>query len=552
MRTLFPNPFPKPDMISDFQKIIHRHGRWIFAILLFIVIVAFLLMDFAGIRGRSESEKGRVATVYGQIIPPKDLDLAERRYRLNVLMTTGQNIPTGGRVDSLVREQVLRRMALEHKATRMGLSVADSEVLDMARHFFIRKDGTYDQNAYNQFLSEGLAPRRLTEGDFEAMIRENILLSKLQGLIASTAKITPQQVITFASDLADRRTIAACRFDVADFLSKVKPTHEQVIAFFKANPDLFHTEEKARVAYVTFPIDANKAQVSDDEIEKLYQANAEAFRTPDGKIRPLSEVLSSLRSTLQHQKAARAAFDRATEFTIKLISTDNKSAPSFEAVAKSENLSVQHTGWIGANELVSGISTPEFSQTALRLNEEIPVSDPIEGTKAFYVLKLLGHEPSVALTFDQAKNAAQNACQTRMALDLARETGEKNRKEIATLLSQGKTFEQATTTLKLKFKTFKGFNALDEASTDHFENSAREAAFPLPSRTLSAFIPTSYGGYFVYVSSRDPTSSAELSKLEEPGQIRLLQMEQQRVVMDFQQAIATEALGLPTSASTAD
>ena len=259
-----------------------------------------------------------------------------------------------------------------------------------------------------------------------------------------------------------------------------------------------------------------------------------------------------LRTQLEQQKASQQAYEKATEFTIKLVPEQGKPVPSFDQIAKAEGLPVQQTGWLAGNEMAPGMTTPDFSLAAFKLEPENPVSDPVPGPKSIYVLHLLERQASAPLAFEQAREQARAACQAQMALKLVRETGEKNQKEISAMLAQGQTFEQAVAKLKLKTKIFKGFNGADKFSQDAFENSVRETAFPLPAGSLSAFIAKPYGGLFAYITSREAIPTSELAKIEPLISERLLQMEQQRVLQDFQQALAKEALGdhPPSSNST--
>jgi parvulin-like peptidyl-prolyl isomerase len=164
-------------MITHFQRIIHRHGRWIFLILLGFILVAFIHWDYAGYA--SASSRGPAptgGTVYGKKVNARELDYAKRRFVLNFLLMTGQNIPANEMMDARVEEQVLNQMALIEKARRMGITVTDEELFrdfqqfikQMRQHSF--KDAENDEEVYRRFVSEVLGPRRLNAKDLEILI----------------------------------------------------------------------------------------------------------------------------------------------------------------------------------------------------------------------------------------------------------------------------------------------------------------------------------------------------------------------------------------------
>src|SRR3989338_9467591 len=130
-------------MITRFQRIIHRHGKWIFLILLGFVIVAFLLWDYVGLNFRTQGTPANVH-IYGRKILTRELDVAKRRLALNILLTSGRSVPLNEQANKWITEQTLYRMALAEKARRLGITVTDDEVTaelkqmvkDLKQYFF--------------------------------------------------------------------------------------------------------------------------------------------------------------------------------------------------------------------------------------------------------------------------------------------------------------------------------------------------------------------------------------------------------------------------------
>ncbi|MBI4027141.1 MAG: peptidyl-prolyl cis-trans isomerase [Verrucomicrobia bacterium] len=526
-------------MITRFQKVIHRHGRWIFLLLLAVILVAFLLWDYAGIQMRSQGlMPTRPWVIYGRKIPPKEVEISKRLFALNLEMMTGRPLQMDARGQKMLEEQSLGRMATVEKARQMGLTVADEETIADVRQFFTRNN-EYRQESYEYFLREVLGPRSLSEGHFERLIQENILLRKLLGMIASTAKVTPQHARIFASEVLEKITASACRFETTNYLAQIKLSEEQVSAFYNEHHDRFRTPEKVKASYVAFPIEAAKAKVSDQEMQQAYDANQNMFRKPDGSLKPMKEVADILRYSITQQRTVR----QATEFTIKLVPEEGKEPPTFDRLARDNGLEIKQTGFFAENELAPGISTPDFTYAAFKLTRENPVSDPISSQNAVYVLHFL-EEPQASFVppYESVKAAVKSACAEDLALKLARENGRKKRDEFIAMLGQGKTADQAWGLLKLKPQRPKPFSGDEELPSDPFENTLRRAAFQLPEGAVSDFIQTAEGGFFLHLALRQQAKPEEISKIEPRIFQTILQIQQRQLVEDFRKSVLEEAL----------
>lgn len=530
-------------MISHFQRVIHRHGRWIFGILLGIVIVAFILWDYAGIQRQPNPRNRAAPRLYGQRVNPRALDTAIRLTALNLLMLSGREVRMNDRARALIEEQTLQRLALVEKAHQMGLSVGDAEVIEQARRWF-SKEGHYQNESYAQFVSEILAPRRLTEADFETLIRENLILQKLFTLVGSGAKVTDGEAAAFAKENLERISAAVCRFDAAGFLAESAPNAEAVAAFYAKHPDLFRTPERVRVAYVLFPIEPDKIVPTDAELAEVYEANRAVLTTPDGKMRPMKEVADVLRFQVKQSKAHEIAAKEATDLTVKLVPEPGQEAPSFEALARAAGRSVKETGFLTPQELPPGITAPEFAAAAHALGPENPTSDPVPlGEKAIAVIRFLERQPSALPPLESVRDAVKAACAAEMAVQKARETGTKARGELRKALDEGKPFPAAAAALGLKPTPLPGFTAMDAPPRDRGEALVRRAAILLPAGGVSDFLPSATGGFFVSVLARQPAKPDDVAhRLAEIKQ-GLLQMRRQQLVSDFQQATMREAFG---------
>lgn len=530
-------------MISQFQKFIHRHGRWVFLILLCVVIVAFIMWDYAGMM--QTNRETTFHTVYGKQVNPRELDRQRRLIEIFPERQMGDPFSQHRKTPEQLEQEALARIAMVATAKQLGLVVKEEEVLTRIQQSFL-VNGRFDQAQFEQFESEFLARERLTVGDFEGMIRDRLLIQKLVEVLGGTVKIPPAHVRSAAGRLAEQMTAAACRFDSKDVLKQVKPTENEIQRFYSENPEMFRVPPRLRVSYVVFPVQTNAVAVSAEEIQRAYSDNPEIIgadlRTPDGKLKKLIEVEPLLRQRLSREKALRIAADQTSGFALKLYPEPGKQVHSFADLAKQEDREIKETEFFTQGEQPKGITGREFGMAAFQLRKDSPVSDPVVAPDALYVLHLKDERPSEIPPYAGIKEKVKAACMDDTALRVARENGAKKRGEILKRLADGQTWEKAIASIKLKAQTFKDFSQGGARAKDAFEYAVRSAALDLPAGMVSEFVEDETGGFFLYIVSRRPGSPEEISKLEAGVAQELQFMGKIHLFQDFQRVVLDKAI----------
>jgi hypothetical protein len=488
-------------MISQFQRFIHKHGRWFFLLLLGVVLVSFLLWDFAGQFGAMgpDGEQQGNYRIYGK--------------RLSEYML------------AQLESHAVRHLALVGKAERMGLSVTDKELKNQLKTIF-SADGRFDEARFDSLVAS-LQKRGLGEADLIKMLRDDLLVRKMLDLIRGTVKVTSQEALARAGELAEKVTATYCKFEVSDYLSKVKVTDEDIKAYHEKHQEEYKSPERVKVAYVAFTSDPKAVPaVTEEEVQRYYEDNKALYVDKSGKTKSLKEVTPEIRKRLTEEAAKNLALEKATEFANQAIQADAQAAtPSadgnagndgFAALAEKSGLAVKETGFISGSELPQGVETLEFTSAAFRLSPESSISDPVQGHKSAYVLKLIANQPSENLPLEQVKEQVVQSVKTEKALEMARAKGEEKRQEIVKLVESGKTFEQA--------------------------GPIQQTALELPVKTVSSLVDDTTGAFFAYVSQRQKGKPDEIASLEPQIRQSLLQTAQYRVVQDFQNSVLKEAI----------
>jgi peptidyl-prolyl cis-trans isomerase D len=211
-----------------------------------ITIIGFLSGIFVGFGGYFLGG-GRVgdavAVVNGTKIPYKRYSTLFNR-AMDGLRDENSEI-----TDNLIeqkRNEVIRDLIQEEvfyqEAKKYGIGVLDEEVaMDINRFPAFQRDGKFDQRLYFQILAWQL---RMTPHEFEESRRKQIAISKLRSLVASSVKITNDELIM---EYARQNQGATKDFDEEkeEFYGKIQ--EEKTIAVFDEWYKSIQNSLKARI-----------------------------------------------------------------------------------------------------------------------------------------------------------------------------------------------------------------------------------------------------------------------------------------------------------------
>jgi len=97
--------------------------------------------------------------------------------------------------DSIISEQIDRILETK-EANRLGLVVTDTEVADyISQDSIFQKDGEFDYETYKYFLENYLG---YTEGMYESMVKQGLLIQKLKDIVTDSVKVTDDDIIDMA------------------------------------------------------------------------------------------------------------------------------------------------------------------------------------------------------------------------------------------------------------------------------------------------------------------------------------------------------------------
>jgi len=518
---------------------LRKNARWIMAGVLLLLIPGFIALFTT--TGRTDRQMGGIPTIHGKPINAAELERMMGLVQAQYVVLQGRELrKTAAAMDQIKQEAVIQ-LLMDRKAEEFGLRVSDAELAQQVRRLpvLLNEAGQFEPERYRR-LAIYLNNHGINEATFEHILRTQLLHEKLQQLITAVAQATPTEVQQMYLPLHEKVTIDLVRFEMADNQSPIVTSNEEVRAFYEQSKESFRTPARVKVRYATFPIadSIKNIKLTDDEVAEFYDRNKFKYTDTNNVPKPLEAVKSQLQDELTKIHAERAAGDRATELTVKLVRQAEGTKPDFNKLCASMGATVTETDYLTMHDKPAGLEVgADFLQKAFSLTPDQPYSDPIAGTNAFYVLEYVDGQPSAIPAFEevQEKVTTQVKRLRRYAatLDQARATAEQLKKMVA----NGLTFAAACAELKLKVETPAPFTVSDEKLDLPSAASIQQAVLGMKVGAVSDVLRTLTGGVVFSLRDRQAADLAEFEKNKEQLTRQVLQRNRQALFNDWIQSL---------------
>ena len=380
-------------------------GGLLTVICVFMVITlvpGFGNTDFFGSRTRP----GIVATVDGS-------DITRLEVQRQAKAMIQQQFPQGGAQASKLlpffaaqaAEQLITREALVAEARRLGLRATDEDVRDELEHgrysqYFFPNGNFIGQAAYEEKLQSA----NLTVPQFEQDTKEQILIDKVQALIAGGAIVSDAEV----REKFEKEN-AKVKFDYAvirkdDLLKTIHPTESELKAYYDQHKASYTNSipEKRKLGYVW--IDTAKLQAdiepTSQEFEAYYDQHRDQYRSPEQvKVR---HILIKTPLPGPDGKVDSAGVEQArkkAEDVLKQL----KAGGDFAELAKKyseDTASAKEGGSLGWIE--RGRTVPEFEKVAFS-SPKGSTSDLVESSYGFHIIQVEDKQDARVKSLEEVK-----------------------------------------------------------------------------------------------------------------------------------------------------
>ncbi|MDR2201126.1 MAG: hypothetical protein LBN94_03395 [Puniceicoccales bacterium] len=388
-------------MISLLQRILQKHHKWLFSILLLIVTISFVFTvgSSPGI-GRNTHRQER--KFFGHnLSSPKDTAKILEEIDLSIQLRR-LFIP----IPQLKDYMLFSRLAALKLADDLRIPRPNKNVLD---HFlesyplFLGKDRQFDGNKYNRFL-EKFEENPSHLGLFERTISNDFRIAIVEESLSRQGYCLEEQARSILRKELTRYSFLRAKFDGLILGNETPPyTAGELEQYFEEHRDNYRIGEQIILDYVEFPRELFRGKIPEPSPLELQQFH----REHGNQFKDLEEGSEALRKALteayEEEQISKLAMEAADQFIYQLyennIPHDSQELRQF-IEGKSLHLETMEALVLGEFPENQYFSKETLSQGS-KLNGEHYFSDPVYGKNGnVYILLYKDMIPSLYPPFD--------------------------------------------------------------------------------------------------------------------------------------------------------
>ena len=486
-------------MIHIFRK----HQKYVMLVVAILTIVAFAWLYNPA--KTSEFGANVAAQVYGKNLTQADIDREVRHYQLALALgqydLLGALGGMGEDENASVSEFVWNLLVAKKQAEMLGINPTSEQVAaEIVKIPLFQTDGKFDLAKFQQFGTEQLGPRGLSQEQLEGVIRDSLRVARLQQIIGAPAVLGKGE-IEQALRVFQPIELQVVRFSLENALASVTVDEAELKAYFERNQAAFNSPEQVSVEFVKFAL-------------------------PEG----------APTEGRQRVEALQVQAGKATEF-VESVNGEN----TFEKAATAAQLPILRAENIEKGNLASYGDLPqEAVQAAFLLSEGQNVSDVIQAGDAFYVVNLIKHAASAPLSFDQAKAQVENLVKLSKAEAAVKKQAEDALPRILDAVKGGSSFADAALAAGLKAESFSGVLPVQPNVPPEIFPAVRVALFLDPGQ-VSNFQAAPWGGFITSVATRAAVDQNAIPAQQSEIERELLDSKKQLIFASWLSAARDEA-----------
>lgn len=370
------------------------------------VIVALLAIPFVTVGIYNYLTGGAdptVAEVEGTEISRAELDSAAQRYQAQLREALGDNYQQfldtmdPGLIRRQQLEQLIQERVLQHYVRSRGMVVSDEAIRREIRSIpSLQTDGRFDNALYQRFL----ASQGFSSGQFEARVRQSLMLERLQSGVEASVVVSRAEMERAAAIEYQRRSFDWLLVDAALAGADIEISADDIEAYYEANPGEFERPEQVRVDYVELDREmvAESVALGEDELRARYEELRDT-RYTDPERRSVRHVLIAA-----DRDAGEAALGEArerAEAARERIAAGEPFADVAEDISDDPTSAAQG-GDLGT--LVRGDFGGDALEDAIFALEEGEISEPVQSDFGWHVLQVEGIEGGDVTPFEDVRD----------------------------------------------------------------------------------------------------------------------------------------------------
>ncbi|MDB6130890.1 MAG: hypothetical protein JWM04_1997 [Verrucomicrobiales bacterium] len=554
---------------------IRRHQNWIWYILIFVIIIAFVVFfnpasKMSSGRGGSDRDWG---TLRGRPITGKEYSDAKKEAEIFYFLKFHQWPTARDQFGFDADRETYNRLFMMDKFRELKIQISPEATTDYITTVFRGPNQPFNLQVYENFIKETLVPHELTRADFERFAERQVGQQHLITLVGLPGRlVTPQEGEALFRHENDATASEIVFFNSSNFVKSVVSTEPLLRQYYSNNAAAYRLQEQmvvsyAKIASSNFVDEAEKLMLSNTNLDKILDAeylrnggtNFYVDNTPAKKPLPIAEAKAKIRAEGKDKYATSLADRKANDLLTELFKAADKTplkVGDFENFAKQKGLEVKMTKPFEERSAPTDINVPnEFGQIAFQMSGTEPVSTrPVVAEDGVYLIAFRERFPSRIRTFEEVKTTVTADFLRDESKKLASVAAQKFLVATTNAMAQGKSFSAAALAEKHKVMELPPI-AISTRTLPELEGKVnlsmvRDAISTMPIGKTAAYVPGVEGGAVVSARAHLPVDEAKV-KAELPQFIEKLRDQRQNEAFSewFQHSIQN-SLKLPVEKST--
>lgn len=447
-------------MITWIQRVLTRHYKWMFVLLILCVALPFIFNVGASPGLTSGKEKSGRQMFFG--INLNDPDQAQELLRdaaASHYMNTGQPMVSEQQAQSLS----LSRPALLKLAEDLQIpGPSDQELVAYikTKNAFKDEEGNFSPEAYDNFLEQINADPEASEDHIRDVLSQDYKMDAVVHAIGGQAYVNPYEAILSVSRARTKWSIQVATLDYDDVEKSIVLSDEALNKFYEEHKANYMTAPKVKASYVVF------------ENKKF-----------DGNV-------------------AKAG-DAASDFLFKIYDNDIKyKSETFKSLLSGNNLKLKELPAYTRTSYLEKSDLPvKLLDQAFALNADHYYSDMVEIKDGVAILFYDNVVPAGQLSFDDVKTRVSDDYRSSQREKMVQVRGVTLKEGIEKAMKDGKSFEKSAHGEHLVVDTYKDFE-LSNPPAAIAQNIVLLRLLSMEEGQLSELIKTDQMAYLVYVNKK--------------------------------------------------
>lgn len=379
---------------------------------------------------------------------------------------------------------VANLLVLREKALSYGVAASDADAkkrLETLRPF--QKDGKFDPATASE-MEDRLKANGFSSSDLLDLVKDQIAFERLQDLVG--ANYSPSSLSVSKAYASAHQTIKASTVTLAldDFKKKAEVKDDEISKYFDEKKDTYKTAEKRAATYVVFekpkPDEKKKAeenQKAQAEFETLVNDFDMKFKAPGADFNAV-----------------------VAEFTKKVPTLKAQTVPAFEQATPPDAIKDE------------AAVVAEIFRDTLTVGRH---SEPVEGTKGYYFLKLTQVDAPKQQELKDVKDKIKDVLVTQKAQEAMMKAANEARTALQDGLKAGKKLEDLAKAGSGKLEVLPDFGPGNPPPAHPNAQQIVTDAAATPVNSVTKPISTDTGAILVVVTAKELRKSEQSTALKQ-------------------------------------